>query len=54
MAVLWIILITVVAFISTITLVVIGQEFHPAVAIVLFIALVYGAIMLFKKRVTRI
>lgn len=54
MAILWILLITVVAFLATITLVVIGQEFHPVVSIALFALLVYLAILLFKKRVTRI
>lgn len=54
MAILWILVITVVAFIATITLVVIGQEFHPIASVVLFAGLVYLAIVLFKKRVTRI
>jgi len=54
MAALWILLIAVVTFMSTISLVVIGQEFSPWISVVIFIALIYGAIKLFQMRVTRL
>ena len=54
MAAFWILLITVSTFIITISLVVIGQEFHPLISVVLAAGLVYGGIRLFKARITRI
>lgn len=54
MAIFWILLIAVAAFMSTIALVVIGQEVHPLVSVVLFVGLAYLAIKLFQSRVTRI
>ena len=54
MAAIWILLVSVVTFLATISLVVIGQEFHPLISVVLFIAMVYGAIKLFQMRVTRL
>ena len=54
MAALWITLITVVTFLLTISLVVIGQEFHPLISIGLAAIIIWGAIKLFQKRVTRI
>jgi len=54
MAALWIILISVSTFLITISLVVIGQEFHPAISLALAAVLIYGAVRLFKARVTRI
>ena len=54
MAALWIIVITVITFLTTITLVVVGQEFHPAVSVVIAVGLIYAAVRLFKARVTRI
>jgi hypothetical protein len=46
-------LIAVVTFLTTITLVVIGQEIHPVVAVLAFASIVYGLFRLFKARVTR-
>ena len=54
MAALWILLISIFTFMTTITLVVIGEEFSPWISIVIFIALVWGAIKLFQMRVTRL
>ncbi len=54
MAAVWIFLIAVVTFLITISLVVIGQETHPLISIVVFCALIYGAIRLFHMRVTRL
>lgn len=54
MASLWIGIIATTVFILTISLVVIGQEFHPLISIVLAAALVYAGIRLFKARITRI
>lgn len=54
MAAVWILLIAVVTFLITISLVVIGQETHPLISIVAFGVLIYGAIRLFQMRVTRL
>ena len=54
MATLWIILIAIATFLATISLVVIGQEFHPLISIGVAALLVFGAVKLFQARVTRI
>jgi len=54
MAALWIGLIATTVFLLTISLVVIGQEFHPLISVVLAAGLVYAGIRLFKTRITRI
>jgi len=54
MAALWIIIISVSTFLITISLVVLGQEVHPALSLVLAVGLIYTAVRLFKARVTRI
>ncbi|MCO6465188.1 MAG: hypothetical protein J5I53_01100 [Bradyrhizobiaceae bacterium] len=54
MALFWITIIAIAAYLSTITLVVIGEEYHPLIAVVLFIGLGYLAIKLFQSRVTKI
>jgi hypothetical protein len=54
MAALWVLLIAVAAYIITITLVVIGQEVHPLLSVVLFLVVAYGAVKLFQARVTGI
>ncbi len=54
MAAVWIILISAFAYIITIALVVIGEDVHPLIAVVLFAVIVFGAYKLFTSRVTRI
>ena len=54
MAALVVLVIAAITFIVTISIVVIGQEIHPLVAIGLFSALCYGSYMLFKKRLTKL
>ncbi|GMV52387.1 MAG: hypothetical protein IAE64_05140 [Flavobacteriales bacterium] len=54
MAAVWISLLTVCTFVLTISAIVIGQETHPIVGFVLFAGIIYGAIKLFQRRITRI
>lgn len=54
MAALWIIILVVCTYFITISIVVIGQEVHPLVAIVAFALAVYGAYKLFQARLTRL
>ncbi len=54
MAALWIIIIAVTTYLVTISLVVLGQEVHPIVSVVIAIGAIYGAVKLFTSRVTRI
>lgn len=54
MAFLWIALIAVLTFVITISIVVIGEEFSPIVAALIFIAVGYGAYKLFQTRLTRL
>jgi thiol:disulfide interchange protein len=48
------VLLAITVFICTISLVVIGQELHPAIAIVLFAALTYSGIRFGIGRLTRL
>ena len=54
MATVWIFLIAVLTFFITISLVVIGQETHPVVSILLFAAVIFAAVKLFQARITRL
>lgn len=54
MAALWILVIAVTTYLVTISLVVLGQETHPLVSVVIAVAVAYGAVKLFTSRVTRI
>ncbi|MBN9399205.1 MAG: hypothetical protein J0I17_03415 ['Candidatus Kapabacteria' thiocyanatum] len=54
MTAIWIALIAIVTYTVTIGLVVIGQEVHPVVAILLFALVSYGAFKLFQTRLTRL
>jgi len=54
MAALWIVVLVVCTYLVTISIVVIGQEVHPLLAIVVFAATVYGAYKLFQARLTRL
>ena len=48
MAALWILILIVATYVITISLVVVGQEIHFAVAVVLFAGVAYGAYKLFQ------
>mgnify|MGYP000213686351 FL=1 len=54
MAALVILLIAVITYFLTITLVVVGEEVHPLVSAALFIVVGYGAFRLFQSRLTRL
>lgn len=54
MAALWIFLLSVATFFVTISLIVIGQETHPLVSVVIFGLVAVGAIKLFQMRITRL
>lgn len=54
MAALWILVLIVATYLITISLVVVGQEVHFSVAILLFAAVAYGAYKLFQTRLTRL
>ncbi len=54
MAALWILILIVATYVITISLVVVGQEIHFAVALVLFVGVTYGAYKLFQTRLTRL
>lgn len=47
-------IIAIVTFVSTITLVVVGEETHPLLSIVLFVALVYGIFKFLTARLTKL
>jgi len=54
MAALWILLLILVTYLLTITIVVVGQQVHLLAGIVLFAAALYGAYKLFQTRLTRL
>lgn len=54
MATLWIALIAVSTFVITISIVVIGEETHPLVAVLAFVVIGYLAYKLFQTRLTRL
>lgn len=54
MAALWILVLIVATYVITISLVVIGQQVHIAVAMLLFAGVAYGAYKLFQARLTRL
>lgn len=54
MAAIIILIITVVTYFLTITLVVVGEEVHPLVSALLFGVIGYGAYRLFQSRLTRL
>ncbi len=54
MAALWILLLILVTYLLTISIVVVGQQVHLIAGIVLFAAALYGAFKLFKTRLTRL
>lgn len=54
MAAIWIVILVVCTYFITISIVVLGQEVHPLVAVVAFVATTYGAYKLFQARLTRL
>jgi len=54
MASIWIAIIAVLTFVITISIVVIGEETHPLVAVLAFVAIGYLAYKLFQTRLTRL
>lgn len=54
MAALWILLLVLVTYILTISIVVVGQQVHLIAGIALFAAALYGAYKLFQTRLTRL
>ncbi|NQW29243.1 MAG: hypothetical protein HQ472_01860 [Ignavibacteria bacterium] len=54
MAALWISVISVATFFATIALIVLGQEIHPLLSVVLFIVISFGAFKLFQAKITRL
>jgi len=54
MAFIWILLIACTTFVATISLVVLGQEFGAWLSVVLFVAIIFAAYVLFRYRVTRL
>ncbi len=54
MAALWIAVLIVSTYVITISIVVIGQEVHPLLGLVLFAGTGYGAYKLFQARLTRL
>lgn len=54
MAALWILLLILVTYILTISIVVVGQQVHLIAGVVLFAASMYCAYKLFQTRLTRL
>ncbi|MFN4985171.1 MAG: hypothetical protein ACK5BQ_00535 [Ignavibacteria bacterium] len=54
MAALWILLLILVTYLLTISIVVVGQQVHLIAGIVFFAAALYGAFKLFQTRLTRL
>ncbi len=54
MAVFWIILLVSFTYLATISIVVVGQEVHPLLAVVVLAITTYGAYKLFQARLTRL
>ncbi|MBI2793227.1 MAG: hypothetical protein HYX66_01085 [Ignavibacteria bacterium] len=54
MAAVWIFLLSVATFFVTIALIVVAQETHPLVSILIAGVVAFGAIKLFQARITRI
>lgn len=54
MAAIWILVLVTVTYLLTIAIVVIGQEVHPLLGVVLFGLSAYGAYKLFQMRMTRL
>lgn len=54
MAALWILLLVLVTYILTISIVVVGQQVHLIAGVALFAAAIFGAYKLFQTRLTRL
>lgn len=54
MAAIWILLLVLVTYILTISIVVVGQQVHLIAGIALFAAALFGAYKLFQTRLTRL